>query len=60
MLHRIEKEHMPVGCCAAYGVAEYILSGWSEDNILVTIQSHANIMKKFACKDFFHYIYMAK
>lgn len=51
---------MPIGCYAAYDVAEYILSGWPEDNILVTIQSHANIMKKFACKDFFHYIYMAK
>ena len=34
VLHRIGKEHMPVGCYAAYDVAEYILSRWPEDNIL--------------------------
>ena len=33
VLHRAEKEHMPVGCYVAYYVAEYILSGWPKDNI---------------------------
>ena len=32
VLHRIGKEHMQVGCYAAYDVTEYILSRRSEDN----------------------------
>lgn len=36
VLHRIEKEHMPVGCYAACDVTEYILSRWPEDNIFTT------------------------